>query len=856
MPFTPTALPVPVGFVKAADPPPPTPEQQEEFEELIRGVLVRMSIPLEQPAVRRRIGELIRDGKLAALMVDDVWGEGWGEVERKVEAIVGDVLVQAGAAELARMNANLSFNLENPYAGKYAREQVATLVTNVTEGTKAAIREVVSRGFAQGIDENGKTKNLTTDEIARAIRPYIGLNRPQARAYAALEARLIASGVSGQDLVDQLAVAHARMIRQRAKLIARTEVMTAQNKGHTAAWETAKDEGLLLDTTERLWISSPSSPRTCPACMRMHGKRAKVGEPFISEDFGEVMEPPLHPACRCTVGLWTPEPDEPGWFEDGNTDPGFAAEPPVEPLPKDELDKLPPPPKKPRDLERAPAAPTGREAFTGTLPTGSDEPLPEPPAGPIPPPTSPPPAPPPVEPPPPAPPPAPPPTAPKPPPPIDRGPHGVTPLAPTLKPKPPPKPKKPPKVDPVDELADTDDRKVPAHLHGRLTAEGYNPDTETLGSLASVLREIEANLKDPTFDVDDGTKEAMRGGAKKLRELLADALSGKGGPLVYATPPPKAVEAGKRVQAVLADMRPGVPLERGKFQARGIPASNGSVGGDHHPYSGNIRLNSRYGEALDDYLAAGAQPPVPEKVAKAVEIIVHEHLHALGEWKKPTDPNGEFAAAKEEFEAAKKARDYVAANAALTKANAIARRLNQEPTSAAYSEEWGRVLEEGAVELTAVRTFREVAKRIGLPDIPPMVGPVRTYIAGFPAAAHAYPAEVSAVERLCRLAAGKTGLGPIDDAGPKAGVVLEKLLHEWKPTSRPAFLAAEIAEAFEKPGDPFELRIAKQGVIEHAIRRHTARAGSTNMVDAIAEARSVADVNALARSWNIPEWAP
>lgn len=363
MPLVLHALPVAAGVRKASPPPEPTQAELDHLEALLHEGLVSLNLPLEQPAAIARIKDLLAQGALATLHTDPVFAGSFAEVQEKLHATLGNVIVQAGAAELAGMKAQIKFDLENPYATAYAQTQVATLVTRIDDETRKVIRGLVARGFEQGKDENGKTRNLTPAQVARVIKPHIGLNAPQSLALENRRNSLIDAGLSGAELDAAVGVYREKLLRDRSKLIARTEVLTAQNKGAGAAWATAQDAGLLMPETVRVWISSSTSPRTCPACLRMHGKQAPVGGFFDSPDFGQVSEPPLHPACRCSLGLFTPEPEEEGPFEGTDADPGFAAEPPVDPLPTHVLDDLPPPPKTPHPIKQPPA-PTPGPAYT------------------------------------------------------------------------------------------------------------------------------------------------------------------------------------------------------------------------------------------------------------------------------------------------------------------------------------------------------------------------------------------------------------------------------------------------------------------------------------------------------------
>lgn len=88
----------------------------------------------------------------------------------------------------------------------------------------------------------------------------------------------------------------------RAEEIARTETMMASNVGQQEAWRQAADDDLLTGQEKQEWIVTPDD-RLCPDCEDMDGEQAGLDDTFHSQEFGDVDGPPLHPRCRCTVGI-------------------------------------------------------------------------------------------------------------------------------------------------------------------------------------------------------------------------------------------------------------------------------------------------------------------------------------------------------------------------------------------------------------------------------------------------------------------------------------------------------------------------------------------------------------------------
>jgi SPP1 gp7 family putative phage head morphogenesis protein len=198
--------------------------------------------------------------------------------------VVGKLALQAAGV-------GVRFDIANPFAVAAARENGARFVTEVTAETRLALRTVVSRAFTEGIPPR---------EAARLVRPLIGLTSRQAQAVLARRTDLVAAGLSRVAAARDAAAYAAKLLRYRATLIARTEIMRASNDGELSAWREAQRMGL-LGRAEKVWIVTPDD-RLCPRCRPLDGARAPLGSPFITLR-GRLDGPPLHPSCRCTIGL-------------------------------------------------------------------------------------------------------------------------------------------------------------------------------------------------------------------------------------------------------------------------------------------------------------------------------------------------------------------------------------------------------------------------------------------------------------------------------------------------------------------------------------------------------------------------
>lgn len=195
------------------------------------------------------------------------------------------------ADRLPVASVGLSFNLVNQRAVDWAARQSATMVTLVGDETRRAIRSVITRAVRDG---------LSPAQVAWEVRALIGLTERDALAVGNLQTALLEEGRK-PDQIERMVKRYAnRLLRFRAETIARTEVLSAANRGQEALWSQAVADGLLVETDwERIWLTAQDE-RTCKVCRPLDRKRA----PMLGGSFpGGIAGPPAHPRCRCAAGL-------------------------------------------------------------------------------------------------------------------------------------------------------------------------------------------------------------------------------------------------------------------------------------------------------------------------------------------------------------------------------------------------------------------------------------------------------------------------------------------------------------------------------------------------------------------------
>lgn len=201
----------------------------------------------------------------------------------------------AGAKSLAIPAADWIFDPMADGVQRWTDSRAADFVTSVTQDQIEGLRAVVHRAAAMEM--------LSVDELARVIRPMVGLYQGQAEANLNYYNKLIENGVSRQTALDKAIRYGARQHRYRAFMIARTELAFAYNQG---AWEGTKQAqvlGLLPDMMKE-W-STADDERTCAVCGGMEGMRRAMDDPFpfrtkLTDPAVRLM-PPAHPNCRCAV---------------------------------------------------------------------------------------------------------------------------------------------------------------------------------------------------------------------------------------------------------------------------------------------------------------------------------------------------------------------------------------------------------------------------------------------------------------------------------------------------------------------------------------------------------------------------
>ena len=240
------------------------------------------------------------DAAYAAIPWEDVGQQALADALPDTIAAIMNRAGQATAASGILARLGLRFDLDNPRAIAWANNHAATLVQQVSDETKAGLRQAIATAIRQG---------TPPARAARMIRHTVGLTEFQSEVVGAHWERLETED-RDPDQVDRMVRRYAeRVHNQRAETIARTETITSANYGQQEAWQQAQDEGLLPANAQRVWLAIDDG-RTDDVCSRLDGVVAGIDEPFTDPETGdEFMNPgyDVHPNCRCAQGIASAE---------------------------------------------------------------------------------------------------------------------------------------------------------------------------------------------------------------------------------------------------------------------------------------------------------------------------------------------------------------------------------------------------------------------------------------------------------------------------------------------------------------------------------------------------------------------
>ena len=212
------------------------------------------------------------------------------------------------------------FDVRNSRAEKWLREASASMVTNIGEGTRVSVRNIISEGVRDGRNP----RNIALDIVGRVNRTtglreggIVGLNASQERAVAAMRRDLenldpnyftrtrratrfddIIQGMFDKGNVDAETINKMtgqyknNLLQLRGETIARDGAIEALNRSEYEALKQAQELGAMgRNGVQRAWDSSGPDGRTRPSHLAIDGQTVGLDEAFVFPNGVTVMHP-------------------------------------------------------------------------------------------------------------------------------------------------------------------------------------------------------------------------------------------------------------------------------------------------------------------------------------------------------------------------------------------------------------------------------------------------------------------------------------------------------------------------------------------------------------------------------------
>ena len=252
----------------------------------------------------QEIRQAVLDGTISQETID-LWMQDYSIlVADRLSSMWTDAIAAGPAGQPILDGLVFEFNTQFPGILSWLRERGAEFVTTCTQEQKDAIAALVTKKMKE---------SHTVDELARLIRPCIGLTEGQAKANARYYDNIIASlrkdhprmkAESIQKKALDAAQKYAeRQHRERAFTIAQTESAFAYHRGADEGIRQAQAEGYLGVMLKRWSTSGDDS--VCELCASLEGMEVSMDSDFNIGGRalfrGQHMLPPAHPRCACAI---------------------------------------------------------------------------------------------------------------------------------------------------------------------------------------------------------------------------------------------------------------------------------------------------------------------------------------------------------------------------------------------------------------------------------------------------------------------------------------------------------------------------------------------------------------------------
>lgn len=238
----------------------------------------------------------IEDGYLTDAMIQTWQNEYAKFVYEHVEPIMKKVAYSSfsySAGKLLYPQSSGTYEAVNEWISKHLAEHI----TRVSSDQKKALNTIIKRTVSSG---------ETSSQLAKVIRPLVGLTKPQMTAnynyYTTMAETLTRNGstdAKARHIARKRSLEYAaRQHRKRAADIARTELATAYNNSEYICIKEAQKQNL-IGNLKKKWCTA-GNEGVCKHCKLLDAMEIDIDDYFQS-DLGPVLVPPLHVRCRCVV---------------------------------------------------------------------------------------------------------------------------------------------------------------------------------------------------------------------------------------------------------------------------------------------------------------------------------------------------------------------------------------------------------------------------------------------------------------------------------------------------------------------------------------------------------------------------
>lgn len=251
----------------------------------------------------KEIRKMIEDGDVSEEDLEN-WSKDYSIlVEEKLAPMWAEAIIagQLGNIILDSLrDGDFKFDPTDKGIQRWIEERGDDFITASAREQRRAIRRLTEKAIR---DE------MSPDELARIIRPCIGLNNQQAAAnlryYNRIKEQLRKDHprMSEEAIIrkarDKALKYAEKQHRSRAKTIAGDQLAEAYNAGADFAIRQAQEKGY-IGRVKKVWVTARQS-NVCKDCEQVEGVSKEMDESFDVGRCGRKILPPAHPRCRCIV---------------------------------------------------------------------------------------------------------------------------------------------------------------------------------------------------------------------------------------------------------------------------------------------------------------------------------------------------------------------------------------------------------------------------------------------------------------------------------------------------------------------------------------------------------------------------